>query len=158
MTRVALVLAAALAALLAAAPSAHALIQVDRGIAGARLGNTQAEVRAALGRPSRVVRGRNDFGRFVVFRYRSAGIRVTFQGGNEVSAVTATGRGDRTSRGVGVGSPEATVERRVAGVRCEAVAGDRLCHTGDFEPGRRMTVFHIRDGEVSRVDVAIVID
>jgi len=157
MRRFPLAVAATTAAMLAAAPAAHALVQVDRGIAGARLGNTQAQVRAALGKPARVSRGTNDFGRFVVFRY-GGGIRVTFQGETAVTGVSTTGLGDRTSRGVGVGSTQAEVAAKVPGVRCEVVAGDRICHTGNFQPGRAMTLFLLAGGKVSRVDVAILID
>jgi len=56
--------------LLAAAP-ASAMIQVDRGIAGARLGASRATVRAALGKPTAIKTGSNDFGRYV--RYTFAG-------------------------------------------------------------------------------------
>jgi hypothetical protein len=150
-------LLAAVAALLAAAPSAHAVIQIDRGIAGARIGNTKAEVRAALGRPASVRNLTNEFGPVTVFRY-AGGIRVTFQGRRKVTGVSTTGLGDRTSRGVGVGSRVGAVERRVPGVSCETIGGDRLCHTGEFAAGRRITVFVIRGGKVRRVDVGIVID
>jgi hypothetical protein len=157
MSRALLILAAAVAALLVFAPAAPALIQVDRGIAGARIGNTQAQVRAALGPPSRVARGTNDFGRFVVFRY-AGGIRVTFQGARTVTSVSTTGLGDRTARGVGVGSTAGDADAKVPGVVCESIGGDRICHTGDFEAGQRITAFIIRAGRVARVDVGIVID
>ena len=137
---------------------AAALIQPDRGIAGARLGNTKAEVRAALGKPGRVKRGMNDFGPFTVFRYRGA-ISVTFQGNRRVTSVTTKGHGDRTIRGVGVGSSERSVQRRVPGVTCETFFGTtRSCHTGDFSAGTRVTDFRIRDGRVTRVTVGFVID
>jgi hypothetical protein len=42
----------ALLAPLAAPSAASALIQVDKGIAGARLGNSRADVRKALGTPA----------------------------------------------------------------------------------------------------------
>jgi len=155
MTRVLSVIAAVVAALLVVAPSADALIQVDRGIAGARIGNTQAQVRTALGKPSRVNRGTNDFGRFVVFRY-TGGIQVTFQNGG-VSTVSTSGLGDRTARGVGVGSTEAQADG-VAGVRCESIGGDRICHTNEFAGGQRVTSFIIRAGKVARVDVGVVFD
>jgi len=157
MPRFLLALAAGAAAMLAAAPAADALVQIDRGIAGARLGNTQAQVRAALGKPRRVTRGTNDFGRFVVFRY-AGGIQVTFQGATRVSGVSTSGLGDRTARGVGVGSTEAQVAAKVPGVRCEVVAGDRLCHTGSFQAGKAMTLFLMDAGKVRRVDVAILFD
>jgi hypothetical protein len=155
MTRVVSTLAAAVAALLVVAPAADALIQVDRGIAGARIGNSQAQVRAALGAPTRVNRGTNDFGRFVVFRY-AAGLQVTFQDGG-VSTASTTGLGDRTAKGVGVGSTEAAADR-VSGVRCESIGGDRICHTNEFAGGQRVTSFIIRGGKVARVDVGVVFD
>src|SRR5829696_7497159 len=99
-----LVIAVMLASLGAPA-AASALVQVDRGIAGARLGNSRAEVRAALGKPRSARSGTNDFGAFSQWTYRG-GITVLFQGRTEVSSVSTTGRGDRTARGVGVGSSE----------------------------------------------------
>jgi hypothetical protein len=157
MRRTHLLLLAGALAPLAAPAAASALIQVDRGIAGARLGNTRAEVRAALGTPASVRSGSNEFGDFVEFRYRG-GITVNFQGRRQVSAVSTSGRGDRTARNVGVGSTERTVRRRVAGVRCETIAGSRTCHTGEFEAGERITAFLMRGGKVRRVTVGFVLD
>jgi hypothetical protein len=149
--------AVALLAPLGAPAAAEALIQVDRGIAGARLGNTRAEVRTALGKPAATRSGTNDFGRFVQYRYRG-GITIIFQGRSEVSTVSTTGRGDRTARGVGVGSTEAAVKARVRGVRCETIAGFRSCHTGRFTAGEIVTDFLIRSGKVTRVSIGRVFD
>jgi hypothetical protein len=151
------VLALTVAASLLAPASAGAIIQLDRGIAGARLGNTKAEVKTALGQPSRVRNGNNDFGPFTVFVY-AGGIRVTFQSGNEVTGVSTTGLGDRTRRGVGVRSTEAAVEQRVPGVSCETFDGTRICQRGEGLPGERVSVFFLRNGRVVRVTVAFVID
>ena len=149
--------AVTLLAPLGAPAAAEALIQVDRGIAGARLGNTRAEVRTALGRPASTRSGTNDFGRFVQYRYRG-GITIIFQGRREVSTVSTTGRGDRTRRNVGVGSTEAAVKARVRGVRCETIAGFRSCHTGRFTAGEVITDFLIRNGKVTRVSIGRVFD
>jgi hypothetical protein len=149
--------AAALLAPLGAPAAAEALIQVDRGIAGARLGNSRAEVRAALGAPASTRSGTNDFGPFLQWRFRG-GITVIFQGRREVSTVSTSGRGDRTRRGVGVGSTEAAVRRRVRGVRCETTFGTRSCHTGRFTVGEIITDFLIRDGKVRRVSIGRVFD
>lgn len=147
---------AALAAL-ALPASASALVQVDRGIAGARIGNTPAQVHAALGRPARVARGRNDFGGFVEERY-AGGIRVLYSGSRNVTLVDTTGLGDRTAKGVGVGSTESAVRAGVRGVRCATESGIRHCHTGDFRAGQRVTDFFVRGGRVWRVSVGVVID
>ena len=141
---------------LALPAGADAMVQPDRGIAGARLGNSRAEVRAALGSPASVRRGRNDFGPYLTYRYRG-GLSVTFQGRREVTSVRTTGLGDRTRQGVGVGSNEAEADR-VPGVTCETLAGYRTCHTGGYRPGQRVTDFTIEDGKVTRVTVAVVID
>lgn len=150
-------LAAACLTALALPAAAGALIQVDRGIAGARLDNTRAEVRAALGRPDSRRSGDNPFGRFVEFRYRG-GLRVLFQGGQRVTSVSTTGVGDRTARGVGVGSRERAVRRRVEGITCETFGDVRSCHTGEFNAGERVTDFLLRNGLVFRVSVGYVID
>lgn len=149
--------AAAAAAALALPAAAPALVQVDRGLAGARLGNTVAQVQAALGRPASVRRGRNEFGSFRQEAY-GGGITVFYQGGRTVTSVATTGLGDRTASGVGVGSAESAVRRGVAGVRCETTAGFRSCHTGRFVAGRRVTDFSIRRGSVTRITVGFVID
>jgi hypothetical protein len=147
----------ALLAPLAAPAAASALIQVDRGIAGARLGSSRAEVRAALGAPRTARSGTNDFGAYSRWTYRG-GITVLFQGRANVSSVSTTGRGDRTARGVGVGSSERTVRRRVRGIRCETFGGSRSCHTGRFTAGEIITDFLLRGGTVRRVTVGHVID
>jgi hypothetical protein len=146
-----------LAGLLLPAGTANALIQIDRGIAGARLGASRADVRAALGKPAKVKSGSNDFGRYVQYTY-GGGIRVTFQGRTHVTSVETTGLGDRTSRGIGVGSTEAAVKARVRGVKCETFASLRSCHTGNLLPGRRVTDFRIVGGKVDRVVVGLVSD
>ena len=145
------------AAVLAAPAAAPALVQIDKGIAGARLGATVAQVHAALGRPARVATGSNDFGRFRQETF-AGGIVVFYQGSRTVSSVVTTGLGDRTAKGVGVGSREAAVRANVPGVRCETTSGSRSCHTHSFAPGRRVTDFFIRSGKVVRVTVGFVVD
>ena len=145
------------AAVLIFAPAAQALVQIDQGIAGARLGNTREQVRAALGKPIKIRSSKNDFGRFVEYRF-SGGIRVTYQGRNNVTAVETTGKGDRTTSGIGVGSSESDVTAKVKGVKCEGVGSTRSCHTGNFVAGQKITDFRIVNGNVASVTVGIVVD
>ncbi len=158
MKRFPLVLALLVAGALAVPAGAGAIVQIDQGIGGVRMGNTGAQVRAALGRPDRVQRGRNDFGRVVLFTYSAERMRVTFQGGRRVSLVSTSGLGDRVASGVGVGSSESEVASGVPGAKCEAIAGVRSCHTNEFKAGQRVTDFIIRGGKVVRVNVGLVID
>jgi hypothetical protein len=155
--RLAAVAALVAGAVILAPAQAGAVIQLDRGIAGARIGNTKGEVRTALGQPNRVRNGTNDFGPFTVFSY-TGGIRVTFQSGNRVTAVSTEGLGDRTARGIGVRSRRAAVEQRVPGVDCNTFMGTTICQRGEGLPGERITAFFIRGGRVVRVTVGIVID
>jgi hypothetical protein len=98
-----LVLAVAALATLALPAPAAAMIQIDQGIAGARIGNSQAQVKAALGEPALEKTGSNDFGQFRQLYYEG-GLRVMFQGDDDVTSVFTSGRGDRTAKGIGVGN------------------------------------------------------
>ena len=154
MVRASLLLAIVSSLLLA--PAAEAVIQLDRAISGARINNTKAEVRAALGKPRKVIDDVGEFGPVTEFRYRGK-LRVFFISGR-VTLVTTKGLGDRTNRGVGVGSSEAAVKNRVPGVTCETTSGIRFCSRGAEQPGERGTFFFLEDGKVTRIDVALVID
>ncbi len=146
-----------LAALLLLPAQAGAMIQIDRGIAGARLGNSQDQVRAALGTPALVKTGTNEFGPWRQF-YFEGGLRVFFQGDDDVTSVTTTGRGDRTAKGIGIGSTEKALKQKHPNFKCESSGGLRFCHTGNGEPGERITDFQIKKGRIVRAVVGIVID
>jgi hypothetical protein len=144
---------------LAALPAtAGAMVQIDKGIAGARVNNTPAQVKAALGKPGKIVRGSNDFGKYTEYRY-AGGIVVTFQGRKNVTGVSTSGLGDRTAKGVGVGSTRAAVQAKVAGITCDAPSGGfRSCHTKTVTAGKLITDFLVKAGKVTRVTVGFVID
>ena len=146
----------ALSSSLLLAPAAEAVIQLDRAISGARLGNSKSEVRAALGKPRKVIDDVGEFGPVTEFRYRGK-LRVFFISGR-VTLVTTKGLGDRTNRGVGVGSTESAVKDKVPGVTCETTSGIRFCSRGAEQPGERGTFFFLEHGKVTRIDVALVID
>ena len=154
MRRLSLLIAVAFLTLTA---EASAMIQIDRGIAGARLGASPAQVRAALGKPTKTSSGRNDFGPWLRYTF-AGGIGVFFQGRKEVTSVQTTGLGDRTAKGVGIGSTQDDVVKNVPRVKCETVETSLTCHTRDLLPGQRVTDFRIEDGKVVRVTVGIVID
>jgi hypothetical protein len=142
-------------ALALAAPAGTAIV-AQRGIAGLELQMTKAKVRAKLGTPTKVKTGKNEFGRFTQFVYPR--VTVLFQSGSRVTALRTFARAERTSAGVGVGSREADVKAKVAGVKCESVSGARHCYVGKFLPGKRVTDFFIRGGKVTSVVVGFVVD
>lgn len=156
MTRFAIALLGACVLALTQAPGALALIQLDRAISGVRIGNTKAQVRASLGTPQKSRAGKNEFGSFVQYSY-AGGITVMFQGEDRVSSVVTTGLGDRTSSGIGVGSPEDAV-KNIAGIHCENIGSSRSCHTGRLVSGRKVTDFRMSNGKVTSVFVGKVLD
>lgn len=150
-------MAVTLAVALALPAQAGAMIQFDQGIAGARIGNSQAQVKAALGEPALVKTGTNEFGPWRQF-YFEGGIRVFFQGDDDVTSVTTFGRGDRTSKGIGVGNSEKALKQKHPSLKCQSSGGFRNCQTGSGNPGARITDFHISKGRITRVVVGIIID
>jgi hypothetical protein len=146
----------ALAAVLMTAPSAGGAIVLQHGIGGVQLHMTKASVRSTLGAPRRVVRGRNDFGRYTIFVYPR--VTVSFQSGPRVTGLRTSSRLERTAAGIGVGSTETQVRSRVARVHCRTDGGSRHCFVGRFLPGHVVTDFQLRGGRVSRVDVGVVLD
>ncbi len=135
------------------------LIRLGRGMAGISLADTQAEVKAVLGQPAKTRTGSNDFGTYTELRYKGK-LRVTFQGNENVSAISTAGEGQQTKQGIHVGSSETRLRQKIAGLKCETVGGRRSCTRGKLLAGRRVTVFFINasTGRVTRITVAFVID
>jgi hypothetical protein len=150
------VLALIAVCLIATPGSAGAVIMPNRGIAGVTLEMSRAQVERVLGPPLRVEKRMNDFGPFVNYRYR--GLQVGFQGEKRVSGISTTRTGERTRGGIGVGSTEAALVKRIPAVRCETFGDFRTCTLGKANVGERITDFFITKGKVSRVVVAFVID
>ena len=142
-------------ALLAPGAAASALV-IQRSLAGIELGMTQAQVRAHLGTPLRVVRSKNDFGPYTEFRYRHT--TVGFQGDERVTDVISTSTAERGPRGIGVGSTKAQVRAAVPGLKCEGPAPAGQCYVGRYVPGGRVTAFFFQAGKVYELVLGYVID
>ena len=152
MLSIPLLAAAAALVLVCGAGSAGAAIVPQRSIAGITLQMTKAQVRAKLGAPPRVRRGRNDFGAWTQFVYPR--VEVTFQGGNSATGLQTTSPLERTARGAHVGSTKTELLARVPGLKCET----GHCFLGSFTAGKRVTDFFLRRGRVTRIVVGFVID
>ena len=133
-------------------------IKLKRSIAGVALDDTEYEVRSRHGEPSRTEPSDLHFG-WTRWIYSARRLSVTFTSAGRVWDVRTTAGRDRTRRGVGVGSSERTVRRKVPGVRCQAYGGppryrhwrtctDTRTYRGPF------TQFILVRGRVFRVKVA----
>ena len=143
---------------LGAADAAAAKLVPQRGMAGVTLGISRVQARAVLGAPSRTIHGTNEFGVYTELRYAGRALRLVFQGNGGLTAISTTGRRERTRTGVGVGSTEAQVKHGVPGARCTGTGTERHCFLGTFSAGKRVTDFRLTGGRVTRVVVGFVID
>lgn len=128
----------------------------QHSVRGVRVGMTQAAVRRVLGAPLRVRHRRTDFGPSTTLVF--SGLTVGFVGDGGASTIALSARGDRTARGVGVGSRERDVARLVPGARCLTESGYRHCYVGVWSAGHVVTDFAIRNGRVTRVVLGLVLD
>jgi hypothetical protein len=161
MTR--LVLVAAALATLAAANPAQAKVVPGKGMAGVRIGMLEDAVVAKLGKPDSRRTVSDDFGPHLRLRYASHGglrlvLRENEDGDMELFQIRTAGTKERTKEGVGVGSSERQLKRRLEGERCETISGHRSCTLGSFLIGRVVTDFVIRSKHVVSVTVGRVVD
>jgi hypothetical protein len=137
-------------------PAGQASAKVTwKGIGPARIGMTEAQVRARLGTPTSV----KNSGTVVVeprkeeyvweFTYRGRKLKVALFRGR-VIGVRTTSRAHRTSAGVGVGLSMRKARRRVKGERCDRAAGRFSC---SVERNGRVLEFVARGRKVGQIAV-----
>ena len=149
----------ATAAVLAAAVTtgtAGAQILVQKGIAGVRLGNTEGQVRAALGRPQSItLTSQPTRLKHLIF---ASGTTVSiFRGSGRVVNVDTINRRERTPSGVGIGSTKTAIHAGIRQVICP-VDEPLVCRVGVLEAGRVSTDFLFRHGKVWRVNIGVLLD
>jgi hypothetical protein len=130
-------LIAAAAATLAAAAPAQATIVPGRSMAGVRLRMTQMQVLKILGDPTTDFTYRSGL---TTYAYDALRLRVTFAPGqttNDVFMLYTSGRKERTRQGIGVGSKESTLRRKLHGERCLRNSRGRFCVLGGGGEGTR---------------------
>ena len=161
MTRLVLVLAAVV--VLATAAPATARVVPGEGMAGVRVGMLEAEVIEVLGEPDRRRTVSDDFGPSLRLRYAAHGglrliLRENGDGDEELFQIRTAGRVERTKEGVGVGTGERRLRRRLKGEHCESISGYRTCTIGSSTVGHVVTDFGIRRRHVAWVTVGRVVD
>lgn len=144
------------------AVAADADLVVQRSLAGVELGMTRAQVEQVLGEPSDVERPSSEiFGRYTELRYGLTRVALFDGTDGRVFSVTTTSRRQRTAGGVGVGSTETVLRRKVKGVRCTTFSGRvRICTVGRQTPGQTVTDFRIglKSRKVARIQLGTIID
>ena len=135
---------------------------VQRSIRGVQLGMDPSRVREVLDRAPDSSRTDPHPILERTKTWTFGALRVVFDGvkaGARVISVSTTSKSDRTSRGVGVGSSEPTVRKRVKGADCHVEYGYRGCWVGKEVAGEAVTYFSISSkGKVWRISLARVID
>src|SRR3954470_3546348 len=97
---------------LALPASASAQIVPQRGIAGANLDMTQAQVRAKLGKADKVGHPKSPiFGQNTTWFYAATSLDMFRSQDGKVFNVTTTAKSEKTSSGAGVGSTAAAVKK-----------------------------------------------
>jgi hypothetical protein len=134
---------------LAAAAPAQASFEINRSMAGVRIGMTSEEVEAKLGAPASKSLGTD----FVDWTYRSPALQVTLK--PDVITLFTSSRTQRGPGGVGVGTTEKRLRAVVRRARCSGSGTARMCVVGSFDTGRLATVFSIRRGRVRDVTIAL---
>lgn len=141
-------LAVLAASALAGPAAAEAKFVINRSMAGVRIGMDGAQVRARLGKPTRVT----THGRTRNLVYRERKMFVTLVGGR-VRILSTDGGGQRGPQGIGVGTRERRLRQVVGQALCESAEGVRTCSVGGFDLGERSTVFVIKRRRVATVTI-----
>jgi hypothetical protein len=141
---------------LALPAAASARIVPQRGIAGANLDMTQAQVRAKLGKPDKVRHPSSPiFGQYTTWFYGRTSVDMFRNQDGKVFNLSTTSKSEKTTSGVGIGSTAAAVKKGVKGAHCDA----KHCWVGRFEGGRKVTDFALgTTGRVTRVTIGYVLD
>ena len=136
--------------------SAGAAIIPQRGIAGANLDMTQAQVRAKLGKPSKVAHPKSPiFGRYTTWFYGATSVDMFSTQDRKVFNISTTSKTQKTSTGVGIGSKAAAVKKGVKHSNCDS----KHCWVGNFQGGSKVTDFQLSSaGRVTRVTIGYVLD
>lgn len=150
---------AALVAALAVPASAGASIVPQQGMLGVKVGMTKGQIQARLGPPDKVRRRTSGIiGAYTEYRYGEVVVSLFSGPKGQAFNFFTRGRSARTTKGVGVGSPESYVKSAVPGVTCKTEFGARSCRLGKLLAGRIITDFFIVKGRVSRVNIGRLID
>ena len=118
------------------------------GIAGVEIGADEADVRAALGRPSSVTGSEGNGTRRLDYTRRKMDVLLR---DDVVIRLRTRSRAQKTAAGVGPGVAESTMRRKLREEICGTARGARVCSTLD---GPNVVAFVCRSGRVAVAEVS----
>lgn len=134
--------------LLGLSASALASIVPHVGIAGARIGMTESQVRASLGKP------RSALGNAASKELAYPTVTVVLVKG-KVLGLTTKSPSEKVAGTIAVGSTEVKLRQKIKGLKCVVNFGTRVCNL--LPPNRKVnqpfTEFVIDSGKVSRISI-----
>jgi hypothetical protein len=119
----------------------------DVGVAGVEIGMSEDAVHHELGRPSST---RREGAGAKLLVYRRERLDVLLRGDAVIRLRTTSAR-EKTTNGVGPGTSEGTMKRRLRGERCATARGARVCWV---VKAQTVLSFTCRRGRVSQAEVA----
>ena len=137
----------ALVLCLLAAGTASARIVAFESVAGIELGTSESDVRDELGEPTSVRQGPLIGTRTFVYKRRKLEVMID---DGRVGSIMTRSRAERMSNGLGVGTSEKRLKRKLRGERCGPVpqSSYELC---GISRGDASMEFWLRRGRVSAV-------
>lgn len=152
-----LILAGVVASLLISAPVASANIEVGKSIAGISLGMTEQQVVATFGPPKKTTSSKDEITGQQVrqLEYNSALVDIS---NDAVILVATRSKKEKTSSGIGPGSTEKKLKKKIKGIKCSGKKL-RVCAKGSGKPGTVVTAFSIsKSKKVTAVFIGLVLD
>ena len=151
---------------LALAAPAGAVIVPGKGMAGVKLQDCIERAVDVLGPPDKTFGKRDIFGFVETYTYVKRGLKLEFRRGPGeclvLSSIRTTKAAERTKEGVGKGTRQKALRRKLKGEKCRTFQQPkriRICWLGSFTPSKPITEFRIDSkGRVNNVRVATVID
>lgn len=148
--------AAALCISLVVPTIASARLVPQKGITKVRLGVPDTRLGDRIPKPDTVVRTTGIVSGLPMMVWIYDDLEIEFEGGNTVTRIYTTRISERTRKGAGVNTSKRVLRKLHPKIRC-AKGPSSFCKFGKNRPGKKVTVFDLRNGRVSSITIFRVI-